>query len=133
MHASLQRSASPNTESIVESLAGYRHDFHLGRELRIIATVKNCFQVDKNHRQEAQRARQNPEIHGREKVRPFYYGLVAAYSLMVGVPARRIGWMCQCGVQLEVKDGRAVCGACGSEYAEKDGVLSPIDRPGSTR
>jgi UDP-2-acetamido-3-amino-2,3-dideoxy-glucuronate N-acetyltransferase len=57
---------------------------------------------------------------------------VPAYSLMVGVPARRIGWMCQCGVRLEVVGGHAVCGACGSKYSETDGVLSPIDHPGST-
>jgi hypothetical protein len=81
MDKSLQLASIPDTESTVEELATFRHDFHLGRDLRIIATVKNCFQVDKNVRQEAQRARQNPEIHGREKVRPFYYGLVAAYSL----------------------------------------------------
>ena len=81
MHSSLHLAANPAGESTVEELSTFRHDFHLGRDLRIIATVKNCFQVDKNVRQEAQRARQNPEIHGREKVRPFYYGLVAAYSL----------------------------------------------------
>ena len=57
---------------------------------------------------------------------------VAAYSLMVGVPAKRIGWMCQCGVRLKVEGGRAVCGVCGSTYAETDGVLSPIDHPAST-
>lgn len=81
MHSSLHPTSNPDAESTVEDLATFRHDFHLGRDLRIIATIKNCFQVDKNSRQEAQRARQNPEIHGREKVRPFYYGLVAAYSL----------------------------------------------------
>jgi hypothetical protein len=81
MDTSLQRATSRGAESPVEELGAYRHDFHLGRDLRIIATVKNCFQVDKNSRQEAQRARTNPEIHGREKVRPFYYGLVASYSL----------------------------------------------------
>jgi UDP-2-acetamido-3-amino-2,3-dideoxy-glucuronate N-acetyltransferase len=57
---------------------------------------------------------------------------VAAYSLMVGVPAKRIGWMCQCGVRLKVEGGRAVCGVCGSKYSETDGVLSPIDHPAST-
>lgn len=81
MHSSLHLAANSGVESIAEDLGSFRHDFHLGRNLRIIATVKNCFQVDKNVRQEAQRARLNPEIHGREKVRPFYYGLVAAYSL----------------------------------------------------
>lgn len=81
MHSSLHPTSNPDVEPAVEDLATFRHDFHLGRDLRIIATVKNCFQVDKNSRQEAQRARQHPEIHGREKVRPFYYGVVAAYSL----------------------------------------------------
>lgn len=57
---------------------------------------------------------------------------VPAFALMVGVPARRVGWMCRCGVRLQVKDGRAVCGTCGSQYQERDGLLSPIDRPGST-
>jgi UDP-2-acetamido-3-amino-2,3-dideoxy-glucuronate N-acetyltransferase len=57
---------------------------------------------------------------------------VPAFGLMVGVPARRIGWMCQCGVRLKVEGGRAVCGACGSKYAETSGFLAPIDRPGST-
>ena len=50
---------------------------------------------------------------------------VPAYALMVGVPARRIGWMCQCGVRLTVKEGRAVCKACGSAYHEKEGLLTP--------
>lgn len=81
MSSSLHLTANPDDESAAEKLGAFRHDFHLGRDLRIIATVKNCFQVSKNGRQEAQRARQNPEVHGREKVRPFYYGLVAAYSL----------------------------------------------------
>lgn len=81
MNSPLQIPSAPEAESAVEELSNFRNDCHLGRELRIVATVKNCFQVDKNSRQEAQRARQNPEIHGREKVRPFYYGLVAAYSL----------------------------------------------------
>jgi hypothetical protein len=81
MEKSFQLAVNPDAGSTAEELATFRHDDHLGRDLRIIATVKNCFQVDKNIRQEAQRTRQNPEIHGREKVRPFYYGLVAAYSL----------------------------------------------------
>ena len=29
------------------------------------------------------------------------------YALMVGVPARRVGWMCQCGVRLRSGEGRA--------------------------
>jgi UDP-2-acetamido-3-amino-2,3-dideoxy-glucuronate N-acetyltransferase len=52
-----------------------------------------------------------------------------AYALMVGVPARRVGWMCQCGEQLAVSAGAAECGACGSRYAEAAGSLRPIAQP----
>lgn len=36
---------------------------------------------------------------------------IPAYALMVGVPAKRIGWMCACGVQLKGKGAvRCECG-----------------------
>jgi UDP-2-acetamido-3-amino-2,3-dideoxy-glucuronate N-acetyltransferase len=57
---------------------------------------------------------------------------VPAYALMVGVPARRVGWMCQCGVRLQLQDGRASCAACGATYHELDGVLQQIDPPRNT-
>lgn len=42
---------------------------------------------------------------------------VSPYALMVGVPARRVGWMCECGVQLpKVKSGNVICSACGRGY-----------------
>ena len=34
-------------------------------------------------------------------------GDVPDYALVVGVPARRIGWMCQCGVRLALVEGAA--------------------------
>ncbi len=40
---------------------------------------------------------------------------VPPYALMVGVPARRIGWMCQCGARLP-DSGTGTCAACGSRY-----------------
>ena len=40
---------------------------------------------------------------------------VLDYALMVGVPAKRIGWMCQCGERLP-DSGRGTCAACGSTY-----------------
>ena len=40
---------------------------------------------------------------------------VPDYALMVGVPARRIGWMCQCGERLP-DSARGTCAACGSPY-----------------
>jgi UDP-2-acetamido-3-amino-2,3-dideoxy-glucuronate N-acetyltransferase len=55
---------------------------------------------------------------------------VPAFGLMVGVPARRVGWMCQCGIRLQLVDGEATCAACGTRYREQEGVLRQIDHPG---
>ena len=47
---------------------------------------------------------------------------VPDYALMVGVPARRVGWMCQCGERLP-DSGSGTCAACGSSYeATADGI-----------
>jgi len=54
---------------------------------------------------------------------------VPPYGLMVGVPARRVGWMCQCGERLHVTAGRAACAACGAAYAEQAGVLRQTTPP----
>jgi len=54
---------------------------------------------------------------------------VPAFGLMVGVPARRVGWMCQCGVRLQLKDRAARCEACHAFYREVDGRLTMIDPP----
>jgi UDP-2-acetamido-3-amino-2,3-dideoxy-glucuronate N-acetyltransferase len=56
---------------------------------------------------------------------------VPDYALMVGVPARRVGWMCQCGVRLHLRDNSAACAACGATYKESEGLLRLIDRAGS--
>ncbi|HKA60561.1 MAG TPA: acyltransferase [Gemmatimonadales bacterium] len=48
---------------------------------------------------------------------------VPPYGLMVGVPGRLVGWMCQCGERLHVKAGRAACGVCGAAYEESGGSL----------
>lgn len=54
---------------------------------------------------------------------------VAPYALMVGVPARRIGWMSEHGVQLkpdpELK-GRWLCPETGSRYEESAEGLTPL-------
>ncbi len=51
---------------------------------------------------------------------------VPAYALMVGVPARRVGWMCHCGERLHLDAGSAACERCGSSYREDGAQLSPI-------
>ena len=53
---------------------------------------------------------------------------VPAYALMAGVPARRIGWMCQCGERLPARwvgtePERAECSACGAAYERRDGAV----------
>jgi UDP-2-acetamido-3-amino-2,3-dideoxy-glucuronate N-acetyltransferase len=54
---------------------------------------------------------------------------VPGYALMAGVPARRIGWMCQCGERLEDDSAVSFCGRCGRNYRLSEGRLSPIDPP----
>lgn len=38
---------------------------------------------------------------------------VPAYALVVGNPARQLGWVCKCGGRL---DGNGLCPVCGTEY-----------------
>ncbi len=52
---------------------------------------------------------------------------VLDYALVVGVPAKRVGWVCRCGEKLpDPQDVRIVCTTCGNEYAHRDGTISPI-------
>lgn len=40
------------------------------------------------------------------------------YALVVGNPARRIGWVCACGVRLDSRSGDLTCSACGARYVQ---------------
>ena len=51
---------------------------------------------------------------------------VEPHALMAGVPAKRIGWVCECGQVLREKDGIFVCPDCGRRYEYKDGALKEI-------
>ena len=55
---------------------------------------------------------------------------VPAFALMVGVPARRSGWMCRCGVKL-AGTGMVDCGACGARYRVSAGACVPLEDPGA--
>ena len=60
---------------------------------------------------------------------------VPAYGLMLGVPARRTGWMCQCGerLRLDQPGGQpAVCGACGTGFRLDSGVLRQLEARGDS-
>jgi UDP-2-acetamido-3-amino-2,3-dideoxy-glucuronate N-acetyltransferase len=50
---------------------------------------------------------------------------VPAYALMAGVPARRVGWMCQCGERLSAT-GASRCAACGSVYERSGEGLTQV-------
>lgn len=55
---------------------------------------------------------------------------VPAYALMVGVPARQIGWMSQYGEQLDLPingNGNATCSNSVQKYLLEDGTLSLLD------
>lgn len=41
---------------------------------------------------------------------------VPDHALLVGNPARRIGWMCRCGERLPSRSGPAGCARCGARY-----------------
>ncbi len=41
---------------------------------------------------------------------------VPAYAVMMGVPARRVGWMCSCGERLHGDAGIATCTSCRASY-----------------
>ena len=56
-------------------------------------------------------------------------GDVPAYALMVGVPARRVGWMCQCGERLPDAAGVVRCTKCGHRYRIDPGTCNPLGGP----
>jgi acetyltransferase-like isoleucine patch superfamily enzyme len=55
---------------------------------------------------------------------------VPAYALMVGVPARQTGWVCQCGARLAVDgSGAASCLTCRLRYEVRGKRLVPRRAP----
>ena len=49
-------------------------------------------------------------------------GDVPAYALVVGNPARRIGWVCTCGERLPA----SLACTCGRRYQHADAGLAPV-------
>jgi len=54
---------------------------------------------------------------------------VPAYGLVAGVPAKRIGWVCECGETLRFDGNQAVCGSCERAY-EMDSAGHSVRRAG---
>ena len=48
---------------------------------------------------------------------------VPNYAMMVGNPARQIGWMCECGKKLTKN---LKCSRCNKEYSEKNNILQEV-------
>ncbi|MFQ5429235.1 MAG: Gfo/Idh/MocA family oxidoreductase [Phycisphaerae bacterium] len=53
---------------------------------------------------------------------------VPDYALMVGVPARRTGWACECGEVLGEVEKQATCPRCGLKYERKKDGLAAGER-----
>lgn len=55
---------------------------------------------------------------------------IPAYALMVGVPARQIGWMSEFGEQLElpvIGEGEVACPHTGARYVLAGNILNKVD------
>jgi UDP-2-acetamido-3-amino-2,3-dideoxy-glucuronate N-acetyltransferase len=48
---------------------------------------------------------------------------VPEYALVVGSPARVLGWMCRCGTRLKFKGTAAQCTKCGRKYEKKKDLV----------
>jgi UDP-2-acetamido-3-amino-2,3-dideoxy-glucuronate N-acetyltransferase len=57
---------------------------------------------------------------------------VPDYALVVGNPARVVGWVCECSTRLsgaQADAGPLLCAACGRAYQlQSDRVVRPLDR-----
>jgi UDP-2-acetamido-3-amino-2,3-dideoxy-glucuronate N-acetyltransferase len=51
---------------------------------------------------------------------------VPDHALVVGVPARVVGWMCRCRLRLTFRATRAECGGCGRRYARRGRRVVPL-------
>jgi UDP-2-acetamido-3-amino-2,3-dideoxy-glucuronate N-acetyltransferase len=47
-------------------------------------------------------------------------------ALVVGAPARRIGWVCRCGVRLDMAEAVGLCSECGTSYILDGGTLNQV-------
>lgn len=55
---------------------------------------------------------------------------VPDYALVVGSPARQIGWVGPAGRRLHEEDGAWVCPVTGARFVEEDGTLHPTSGQG---
>ncbi|GAC1635681.1 MAG: Gfo/Idh/MocA family oxidoreductase [Candidatus Acidiferrum sp.] len=58
---------------------------------------------------------------------------VPDHAIMAGVPARRIGWACECGVRLAESSQIWSCSRCGSAFQLADSVMRRVEPERETR
>lgn len=51
---------------------------------------------------------------------------VPNYALVVGVPARKIAWVCECSEKLNFENGKATCEKCGKKYQKVNNKIERI-------
>ena len=51
---------------------------------------------------------------------------VPPYALVVGVPAKQIGFVCKCGERLEFNNNEATCKTCGKRYRIEERLVKEI-------
>ena len=51
---------------------------------------------------------------------------VPDYALMVGVPARQIGWVCECGNRIEFNKDKTECPVCQQKYIKENNIVKEI-------
>jgi UDP-2-acetamido-3-amino-2,3-dideoxy-glucuronate N-acetyltransferase len=51
---------------------------------------------------------------------------VSDYALIMGVPAKQVGWVCSCGVRLPEASSLMACGACGKTYEFAGSVCTEL-------
>ncbi|MBW2463200.1 MAG: N-acetyltransferase [Deltaproteobacteria bacterium] len=52
---------------------------------------------------------------------------VPPYALVVGNPARQLGWVCRCGVRLVESRGGFECPACERQFLLSGNTVSPVE------
>lgn len=52
---------------------------------------------------------------------------IQEYALVVGSPARVIGWMCRCGARLQFGKDKAKCSKCGRKYQKVDEAIEFVE------
>lgn len=52
---------------------------------------------------------------------------VPAYAIVGGVPARIMGWMCECGITLTFKGQHSACHECGKTYTKDADTITKVE------